>query len=137
LPTFIIAGVQKGGTTALSALMCTLPQVIFSTRKELHFFDLPEKNKGGLTAYMKSFRAWNLTTDFLIQRTGTNPKSKTTRLSSLKLPQPPLYGESTPFYVASRDACKRISEAIPGVKMIVLLREPVARAYSEYQMKKR
>lgn len=50
---------------------------------------------------------------------------------------PPLYGESTPFYIASRLACPRIAELLPHVKMIVLLREPVARAYSEYQMKKR
>jgi hypothetical protein len=47
------------------------------------------------------------------------------------------YIEATPFYIASRHACRRISETVPEVKIIVLLREPVARAYSEYQMKKR
>ena len=50
---------------------------------------------------------------------------------------PPVYAESTPFYIASRDACQRMAKDIPGTKMIVLLREPVARAYSEYHMKKR
>lgn len=44
---------------------------------------------------------------------------------------PPLYGESTPFYIASRSACERISRDVPNVKMIILLREPVSRAYSE------
>lgn len=49
----------------------------------------------------------------------------------------PMFAEATPFYIASRDACKRMSVTIPDVKLIVMLREPVARAYSEYQMKKR
>ena len=45
--------------------------------------------------------------------------------------------EATPFYLASRHACRRLSETVPEVKLLVLLREPGARAYSEYQMKKR
>jgi hypothetical protein len=45
--------------------------------------------------------------------------------------------EATPFYLASRHSCRRISETVPDVKLIVMLREPVARAYSEYHMKKR
>ena len=48
-----------------------------------------------------------------------------------------LYGESTPSYLASRLACKYMSEVVPSVKLIVLLRDPVSRAYSEYQMKER
>lgn len=45
--------------------------------------------------------------------------------------------EATPFYLASRDACLRMSKTIPNVKLIILLRNPVDRAYSEYQMKQR
>lgn len=48
---------------------------------------------------------------------------------------PFLFGESTPSYIASKYACKRISETLPNVKLIILMREPSARAYSEYQMK--
>ncbi|KAJ1387263.1 hypothetical protein B484DRAFT_409946, partial [Ochromonadaceae sp. CCMP2298] len=48
-----------------------------------------------------------------------------------------MFAEATPFYLASREACSRIAEHLPGAKLVVLLREPVARAYSEYQMKKR
>ena len=50
----------------------------------------------------------------------------------------PIYAESTPFYIASRQACQRISESLPSsTKLIILLREPVSRAYSEYKMKQR
>lgn len=49
----------------------------------------------------------------------------------------PLNAESTPFYIASDTACERIARTISNVRLILLLREPVARAYSEYNMKKR
>jgi hypothetical protein len=132
LPSFIIAGVQKGGTTALSGLMCTLPQISFSIRKEVHFFDHNERYKKGIKEYIKSFKPWNYS-DIHIERLQRDPYA----LPTWKMPNPPLFAESTPFYIASRDSCRRISESLPGVKMILLLREPVARAYSEYQMKKR
>jgi Sulfotransferase domain len=117
LPSFIIAGVQKGGTTALSALLCTVEIVSFSKKKEVHFFDNSRHYSGGITEYFNQFYEW----DYAATK-GLNP---------------PVFGESTPFYIASRDACRRISETVPDVKMIVLLREPVQRAHSEYEMKKR
>lgn len=112
LPSFIIAGVQKAGTTALAALLAGIDQISFSKKKEVHFFDNTENYELGIDKYLESFNPWSQLT-------------------------PPLFGESTPFYIASRDACQRISDTIPNIKMIVLLREPVSRAYSEYQMKKR
>ena len=36
---FIIAGVQKGGTTALHTFLSQHPQIFLPQRKELHFFD--------------------------------------------------------------------------------------------------
>ena len=114
LPTFIVAGTQKSGTTAAAALLSTSPSISFSKKKEPHFFDVVSKYRQGLTKYLTYFHPWN-----------------TSR------PHPPVYGESTPFYVASRHACARIAATLPNVRIILLLREPVARAYSEYQMKRR
>ena len=116
LPSFIIAGVQKAGTTALSAMLCTHPNISFSKKKEVHFFDSLKRYNLGISEYLHNFHEWD---------------------ASGKGGSLPVYGESTPFYVASRDACRRISETIPDVKLVVLLRNPVSRAYSEYQMKKR
>ena len=117
LPSFIIAGVQKGGTTALSALLCTLKSITFSKKKELHFFDSTKKYDLGLHEYIKHF-----------------PIHNSTATTSQRIP---IFGESTPFYIASRVACERIVKIIPDIKIIILLREPISRAYSEYQMKKR
>ena len=121
LPHFIVAGVQKAGTTVLAALLSTNGisgnEISFSKKKEIHFFDNNLRYSKGARKYLTYFNEWKTVTPY----------------SS----QPPVYGEATPFYLASRDACQRIASTLPGVRMIVVLREPVARAYSEYHMKKR
>ena len=48
-----------------------------------------------------------------------------------------LTGEDTPFYFWNKDAIKRISELIPNCKIIMIFRNPVDRAYSNYQLGKR
>ncbi len=45
--------------------------------------------------------------------------------------------DATPSYISSRFSCQRISSSLPYVKLVILFREPVSRAYSEYQMKSR
>ena len=115
LPTFIIAGTQKSGTTVLAALLSGHPMVRFSRRKETHFFD--RIGPKDAASYLKLFPPWD---------------SNSRRLDRL-----PIYGEATPSYISSRNSCKHIAEVVPNVKLIILVREPVARAYSEYQMKSR
>ena len=117
LPSFIVAGSQKSGTTVAAALLSSLQGISFSKKKEVHFFDNTKRYNQGIAKYLSYFHAWNY----------SEPDQY----------NPPMYGESTPFYIASRDACERISETIPGVRIIILLRDPISRAYSEYQMKKR
>ena len=48
-----------------------------------------------------------------------------------------LTGEDTPFYFWNKDAIKRISKLIPNCKIIMIFRNPVDRAYSNYQLGKR
>lgn len=109
-PLFIIAGTQKSGTTILSGLLAEHPLISFSKKKELHFFDKDSNYNKGIRHYLKNF----------------SPSEKSEYIA-----------ESTPFYLAHREACQRIADVFPDVKMIILLREPVERAYSEYQMKLR
>jgi hypothetical protein len=114
LPSFIVAGTQKSGTTVLSALLASHPQVSFARKKELHYFSNDKYYKRGLVkGYLDYFRKWNYTEEAWRDR-------------------PPLYGEATPYYLASRKACPRMAQTVgTDLKLIVLLREPVARAYSE------
>jgi hypothetical protein len=109
-PLFIIGGTQKSGTTVLAAYLGQHPNITFSKTKELHFFDKSRLYKTGIGKYLSNFAVYDDTA---------------------------FIGESTPSYIASRLACQRIYRHFPGVKMVILLREPINRAYSEYQMKHR
>lgn len=103
LPTFIIVGAQKSGTTTLHDLLSQLPDAWMSDPKELHFFD---KHHGrGLDWYRDQFRP------------GPNVRA---------------WGESTPFYLYKNRARDAMVSALPDAKFVMILREPVSRAYSHY-----
>jgi hypothetical protein len=107
LPDFIVIGVQKGGTSSLFTYLDHHPQLILPTVKEIHFFDLNYSK--GIEWYkshfpLKFFHAGCRT------------------------------GEATPYYIFYPLAAKRVLDHCPNAKMIVLLRNPVDRAYSHYMM---
>ncbi len=103
LPTFIIVGAQKSGTTTLHDLLGQLPQVWVSDPKELHFFD--KHHERGLPWYQEQFRP---------------------------APGQQAWGESTPFYLYKDRARRAMTDALPSASFIAILREPISRAYSHY-----
>jgi hypothetical protein len=111
LPDFVIIGAQKGGTSFLYHLLTLHPLVEPAARKELHFFDHPERFDNGAEWYRRCFP----------------------RLSS-KNGQRSITGEATPYYLFDPPVAKRMAEIVPQARLIALLRNPVDRAYSHYQM---
>lgn len=105
LPTMVIAGAQKSGTTTLVAGLRRHPQILLVSPKELHFFDHDSKYARGLDWYRSRFE----------------PK-----------PQHVHAGEATPVYMYSERARARMAEALPDAKIAVILRDPAKRAYSHY-----
>lgn len=103
LPSFIIAGTQKGGTTSLHYYLNEHPDVYMSEKKEVHFFDLNFEK--GIGWYEKHFE---------------HCKEVQTA------------GETTPFYMFHPDVPKRIKDLMPGIKIIFVLRNPIERAWSHY-----
>ena len=103
LPDFLGIGTQKGGTTYLHGLLQQHPQVFLAHPKELHYFSLHHGQ--GLEWYANHFA-----------------KAKAEQRC----------GEITPYYLFHPLAAERIHAAIPEVKLIVLLRDPVERALSQY-----
>jgi hypothetical protein len=107
LPDFLIIGAMKAGTTSLFNYLCMHPQIVGSVPKELFYFcSHPER---GERWYRRHFP----------RRTGLAAKSI-------------LCGEATPTYLTSERAPARAAATVPGAKIIVLLREPAARAVSHY-----
>ncbi len=112
LVNFAIVGTQKGGTTALAKFLAQHPEVCFAPGKEVHFFDAPD--------YCES-RSWaQLNQEY--QQAFSNFRGQK------------LVGEATPAYMYLPWVAQRIYNYNPEMKLIFLLREPVERAVSHYQM---
>eukprot|EP01038_Epipyxis_sp_PR26KG_P013627 gene13627-18286_t len=118
-PTFLIIGAQKCGTTSMFELICQHPLVVRGVRRETHYFDwrynknIDENDaKGHYSTYLNCFP-----NDILF-----NHPSLVT-------------GESTPSYLLHSDiVIPRIKLICPWIKLIIMLRNPVDRAFSQYQM---
>lgn len=104
LPSFIIAGAAKSATTWLQQSLQASPG-IFMPDPELHFFS--RRYQPDLTAYREHFA----------------PAS-----------QAALKGEKSNSYLTTPEADIRIHRHLPQVRLIFQLRDPVARAYSDYCM---
>lgn len=102
-PDFIVAGMMRCGTTSLSAWLRHHPQVFLTGVKEIHYFDRHYDEGPGW--YAEHFRQ---ATDAQVA------------------------GEATPNYVYDAAALDRIRGDLPDVRLVLLLRDPVERAYSHY-----
>lgn len=120
LPDFLVVGVPKAGTTALHAALSRHPGLYLSPIKEPKFFltDGPPPTKGGPG-------------DALTYREHVWERD---RYEALFDAAPPgaLRGEATPFYLYDPDAMRRIHRLIPDAKLIVIIRDPVERAHSNW-----
>lgn len=114
LPKFLIIGTQKGGTTALFEMLSQHPGIAPSKRKEVHFFD--HSWEMGVVWY-RSFFSSVLTAWRHRQKNG----------------YPLVAGEASPYYLLHPIAPTRAAAVVPNAKIIVLLRDPVDRAYSQYR----
>ena len=120
LPDFLVAGVPKSGTTALHAALARHPGLFLSPIKEPKFFltDGPPPTKGGPgDALTYREHVW--------QRDRYEALFDPAAAGALR-------GESTPLYLYDPAAMTRIKDLIPDVKLIVILRDPVERAHSNW-----
>jgi len=121
LPNFLVVGAAKSGTTALYHYLNQHPEVFLSPIKETNFFALKDKEL--------SFNGPG--DDKGIHRRSITDiieyKNQFINVSDEKA-----MGEICPSYLYFEDAPKNIKEHIPEVKIIVILREPVARAFSAW-----
>lgn len=118
LPSFLIIGVQKGGTTSLYRYLEDHPSIAGAFTKEVHFFDnhtRDYKYGKGMSWYRSNFV---YDTNRFFKQFSHQPNIIT--------------GEGSPDYIFDVHAPKRIATHLPKAKIIILLRDPVDRAYSHY-----
>lgn len=111
-PTFLIIGAQKSGTTSLYYNLIQHPNIRAARKKEIHFFDDNQNYQKGLNWYLSFFPFVNL-----FRRMIT--------------------GEASPRYFFMPFVPERVHHFFPEIKLILLLRNPVDRAYSQYQHNRR
>jgi len=108
LPNFFLLGASKAGTTTLYALLRQHPEIYLPEIKEPHFFSNDYKYEKGINYYLSSY--YSGAADYLAR------------------------GDATPHYLFFEKAAERISHHLPLThqRFIVILRDPVSRAYSLY-----
>lgn len=104
---FIIAGVQKGGTSALFEYLRAMPDVQMPSIKEAHHFD-------------------DETVDW------TDPDHHA--YHALFADDQRLRGEATPIYSYWPNSLERIARYNPAMRIILLFRDPIERAWSHWKM---
>jgi hypothetical protein len=115
LPDFLLIGAARSGSTSLFAILTTHPQVLAPSHKELHFFD--RNYLRGLGSYRRMF-----------------PLESHKRLRARRLGRPVLTGEATTYYLFHPAVPERVGRDLPRARLIAILRDPVDRAYSHYQL---
>jgi len=109
----MVIGAQRCGTTSLYNYLIQHPKIIPASSKEIHFFD--KFYDLGLSWYQEQFKK-------------NHPNFSSDKLNEF------LTGEATPAYLSHPDVPKRVTKILPNIKFVVLLRNPINRAYSHYKL---
>lgn len=117
LPSFIILGAQKAGTSSLHTWLSDHPQLLPPFTKEVHFFD------GGKHPDVDDFaKGEQLYRAYFPRTAEMGPDQQTF--------------EASPLYLSNAWVPERIAGMLPDVKLIALLRNPIDRAISHYKHEK-
>ena len=110
---FLICGAQKAGTTAMVGYLQQHPELQFPTCKEPHFFD-------------REALDWS----------GDRTRREQIYHDLFDPGQSGIKGESTPVYLYWKPCPERIWQYNPEMRLIVILRNPITRAYSHWNMER-
>ena len=108
---FILAGAQKSGTTALHYFLERHPKITMGDQQEMHFFD-DDAMFAGPVDYETLHKHYRSLAPSIIA------------------------GDCTPSYIYHEPAAERIWQYNPKIKLIVLLRNPVERAFAHWNMQR-
>ncbi len=121
-PTFLVIGAQKAGTTSLYHALRQHPQIFMSDNKEPHFF-LAESLKAWQYYPGQQIRLW-------ADRV-TRPAAYHALFDGVTTET--AIGEASVWYLYRPEVAARLKRALPQVKLIALLRDPVERCFSDFK----
>jgi hypothetical protein len=112
-PDFVIIGARKAGTTSLYNYLVEHPSVLPALMKEIHFFT---------SNYEKGERWYR----------GNFPMRLEQWLFEKTRKYPIITGEATPNYYYDPQTPARLRAMFPDAKLIFIMRDPISRAFSDY-----
>ncbi len=115
LPNFFLLGPPKTGTTALAEALGRHPQVFMSTPKEPNYF----LYAGGNPYKLRTDRGVPHFEDYVRLFDGAGEAR--------------IRGEASPYYISAPHCAREIRRQVPDAKLMVILRNPVERAFSAYR----
>jgi len=118
LPSFLIAGAQRCGTTSLCDYLRRHPDVYLPGIKEVHYFD---NQFGRSLDWYRSF--------FPLRGQVERHRRRCGRELAI--------GESSPYYLFHPEVPGRVFGALPDVRVVCLLRHPTERAFSQFRHERR
>ncbi len=119
-PHFIISGFPKCGSTALHYYVDAHPEIFMPKQKELHYFTqsyISKLNKGPGDLEAKKSQVKSLDSYFKMFEGVSGEKT---------------IGETSPSYINYPNSFKKINKELDNPKVIILIRDPIKRAYSNY-----
>jgi len=122
LPDFIVVGAAKAGTTALYWYLADHPQVFMSRVKETNYFAFGLDERGHLLYGDPELHHFPITTLDAYERSFEGAGDARA------------VGEASPIYLECPQSATRIRDTIPDARILCGLRDPIDRAYSDYQM---
>lgn len=125
IPSFIIVGTQKGGTSALHGLLRSHPGITAAKRFEPHFFDRNEL----MLKYRRDLTPEKIC---MLRKHYAETVFPTDSMEAF----PSLSFEKSPAYMVVPGVPTLIHKVVPWAKIIVTLRNPVDRAFSHFRMKR-
>lgn len=126
LPDFVVIGAAKCGTTSLYGSLADHPFVTPCITNDAHFVGTKEVHYFDYNFYRGE--DW-YRSHFPLQREQDEFEREHGK--------PFLTGEASPSYISHFWAPNRLHALLPDAKLLVVLRNPVDRAYSQYQMSRR
>jgi hypothetical protein len=108
---FVLAGAQKSGTTALHYFLESHPNITMGDQQEMHFFDDEE--------------VFSHPVDYELLHKHFAPVRPST-----------IAGECTPIYLYWNPAMERIWKYNPKIKLVIILRNPIERAFAHWNMQR-
>lgn len=121
LPNFLVVGFPKCGSTSIYYYLKEHPEIFLPEQKELHYFTYPiisKQNQGKGDKKIKQFHIGSFTKYEKCFEAVSNEKA---------------IGDVSPSYINYPEIYHTISQKLgSNVKIIVLLRDPIKRAYSNY-----